>query len=263
MEETINPLEIMKVEIEKESLDFLCHYGVRNFYCNGKAESMSTNEQWNNFVNNDLDKYQEMQHFSNELKRIKDLNLRYLLRTRESIKTIYQFKLMDYAMINSLAVYEYEQKVIRGIYFIPSTKDYNAVNIFVNKLNIFENLSRRIFRIFAEGEYFGKKIEVTSGYKLLKQEENKILFIESLRQKHRKGNYKTLFFGKEYEFTPKEMEIMDALRITGYAKDIAVQLGVSNRTVEWHIDNIKKKSGVSNRLELRDFSNEILKLIKV
>ena len=76
-----------------------------------------------------------------------------------------------------------------------------------------------------------------------------------------------LFEGNEYEFTPKEIDIIKVLKYTSIAKEITDHLNKNNlnnisiRTVEWHLTNIKKKSKLSNSLDLRNFAIEITKHI--
>jgi DNA-binding NarL/FixJ family response regulator len=53
-----------------------------------------------------------------------------------------------------------------------------------------------------------------------------------------------------FHLTPREQEVYE-LVITGKCnKEIAGQLGITTRTVRFHISNIFIKTSVSNRLEL-------------
>jgi DNA-binding NarL/FixJ family response regulator len=59
---------------------------------------------------------------------------------------------------------------------------------------------------------------------------------------------------RDFELTPRELEIIDTI-VAGYSNaDIAVNFSLSEHTVKHHITHIFDKLGVSNRLELALFA---------
>ena len=50
--------------------------------------------------------------------------------------------------------------------------------------------------------------------------------------------------------TEKQIEIRDLVARGLTAKEIAVRLGISHRTVEWHREEIYKRMGVGNAIEM-------------
>lgn len=53
-----------------------------------------------------------------------------------------------------------------------------------------------------------------------------------------------------YRLTPRQREVFQELAHGLDSKEAAEKLGVSKRTVDFHLDGIYKKLGVHNRLEL-------------
>lgn len=69
------------------------------------------------------------------------------------------------------------------------------------------------------------------------------------------------------QFTNREIDCIKALMLGKTANDTAKDLGISSRTVETHIDNIRKKLGVRYKSEIvskmvsdKHFSSLLLKL---
>jgi len=55
--------------------------------------------------------------------------------------------------------------------------------------------------------------------------------------------------GKHTELTNREKDVLNLLRIGKTNKEIAIELSVSKRTVEFHVSNVLKKLGARNRAE--------------
>lgn len=61
--------------------------------------------------------------------------------------------------------------------------------------------------------------------------------------------------------TPREIECMHGIMRGLTAKEIAITLNISYRTVELHINNIRKKLGSKNKAEaVKDFLKDYLTL---
>ena len=56
---------------------------------------------------------------------------------------------------------------------------------------------------------------------------------------------------EKFAFTPREMEVLQEVLTEKTAAEIAVVLGIKERTVRYHIANLLKKTGTSHRAELK------------
>jgi len=63
---------------------------------------------------------------------------------------------------------------------------------------------------------------------------------------------------KDIGLTPKEIQIADLIRRGKTSKEIAVFLNLSQRTIEFHRDNIRKKVGLTNKkISLRSYLQKL------
>ena len=99
---------------------------------------------------------------------------------------------------------------------------------------------------------------------------------EAITQIHRRGYYTNVIVTKEilvaaknckpklpetgmFSITKKEEEVLKLLQTSKTFKEIGQELGLQKRTVEWHIENIYKKLGVTTRagaIEIGSFKKQ-------
>jgi DNA-binding CsgD family transcriptional regulator len=74
--------------------------------------------------------------------------------------------------------------------------------------------------------------------------------LETLRRLGRPGRRRAAAARGPASLTRREQEVAE-LAVAGLStRDIATQLGIGDRTVETHLDNVYAKLGVESRLEL-------------
>ena len=54
---------------------------------------------------------------------------------------------------------------------------------------------------------------------------------------------------KDYRLTPREMEVLAAILEGRSSREVAQHLGISKRTVDYHLESIYRKLGAGNRIQ--------------
>jgi DNA-binding CsgD family transcriptional regulator len=265
----IDAVDVLRIEAERLKIPTLKHLGLRFFFSNGDVVAQSTCSEWNNYLE-EADKLLEKRHYTSELT-IGAIQNTYCVIRQDNLTSPYISALKDFGMSSSLIIYQRLKTVIVGYYFIPQVNNYCTLQYLLNNLSVLQNLIRNVGCLINSGRYSGKKITIDQKYKLLDLDTAKALLnINAPLIKH-STRRKFLISGYEYDFTPKEIEILTLLRYTSVAKEITVHLNknidlfqdkeISTRTVEWHIQNIRKKTQITSNLDLRNIAIEIVKLI--
>lgn len=96
-----------------------------------------------------------------------------------------------------------------------------------------KEMTQAIFRVYEGGVYVSPSLGV---------------FLQSVNNNN-KLNFSVNSKILSKLLTPKEIEIIELVSLGLHNKDIAMSLGVKTRTVEFHVNNILLKLGVSTRLE--------------
>ena len=64
-------------------------------------------------------------------------------------------------------------------------------------------------------------------------------------------------FIQKYELSLREIEVLNLIREGASNGEISVKLFISENTVKFHVRNILKKTGCSNRIELLTALNQL------
>lgn len=250
------PLKLMKYEAEKLGIDFLEHYGIRNFFHNGDVFGITTNKEWNSLTNSEQFTLRTKLHYYDELSFIKKHKMRYIIRTKELASSPFLISLVDVEMCNAIGRYITNEIGLIGYYFTANQNDKEAIHFLVNNVYLFDKVIAAVDNQLIKEGYWDNILILPNNRKLLPA-----VFFS--KEKIDKNLIHRIFFdGKEFVFTQREMQILKIIKIRNVTKEIAQILEVSTRTIEWHIQNLKNKTGLSKKDELVDFALQLEKLIK-
>jgi|GEM_PF-6211796 len=164
-------------------------------------------------------------------------------------------------MVRSFAVIKdiSEQKRIENELHIQKARleeSYNSLNIILDRNN---DLAKTI----EERTYANIKdlIESTvEGLRSTLKEPQQIEWLNILTSKleNLSSGYAAVLRGKYADLTPKERQIADLILAGKSTKEIASYFNLSNKTIEFHRNNLRKKLGIDNsKTSLRSFLAEI------
>lgn len=247
-------IEVFEKETKNLGVDFIYHYGFREFYEDGTTLGVSSNKDWNNVTLDILFKTEMEKHYLSELVNamgnIVNRGVSHIVRTRDQIINEFHNKLLSVEMCNSFIIYKKIDNLIRGYFFIHHPQDYKSLNFCVNNLPLFHKITNSIDYVIRQDKSI---VEELLSQKFHLFTANKMSDILS-QKKGLIPNTIIVFNNEEYSFTPKEIQLLEVIRSGGTIKDIAKGLGMEPRTVEWHLTNVKKKIGAFNKHEVITFA---------
>lgn len=137
--------------------------------------------------------------------------------------------------------------------FASHDKDIGAINNYINNLEELE----RFCKFFTE--QVKDLIQQASKRMILQHHQTKPKKIISLKENFIKEttlkNYSSLSkYGKEFKLSIRETDCLKLLMRGHTTEETSIALGLSKRTVETHLENIKNKTGTNNK-------NDLIKLI--
>lgn len=243
-------IEILDQETKKLGVDFIFHYGFREFYPDGTTMGISTNEDWNKITVDTMFKTEMEKHYLTELKEAMHKPIHYVLRTRDQAINNFQHKLLTVNMSNSLIIYKKTDDLIRGYFFINHPNNYESLNFFINNLVLFNDIIISTDYIVSQDSSLLDELEPQKFHLFSEKTISEILN----PKKDLVSNTILIFNNKEYSFTPKEIQLVEAIKFGGTIKDLAKRLHTVPRTAEWHLTNIKKKIGAFNKQDVITFA---------
>jgi DNA-binding CsgD family transcriptional regulator len=248
-------LEMLKHETKKLGVNFLRHFGFREFYPDGTTVGTSTNEDWNNKILDLTFKTEMEHHYFEELKQVTHNQVTYIIRTKDHVTNNFQRKLLAVNMSNSLVIYKKTDKSIRGYYFICDPQDYQSQIFFINNLMLFNKITNIVTNTLDLSDLLLEEL-ITKKFQLFSKEEITKIFCN--KKADRVNNINLISNGKRYFFTPKEVEVLEVVRYGCTIKEVANSLNISPRTAEWHLQKIKQKLGTSSKLALIAFAQNVI-----
>ncbi len=213
------------------------YIGYREFYDDGTSIGVCTNDRWY-YIEKDQTFNEDMAvHYVKELSELSDNNLNFVIRTSATVQNRFLQALLSHDICNSLLVYKKHSNKICQYAFIASTKNFSALTFFVNNSGEFVEATalfqEDFSNLFAKHEYYPLRMPLFS------KTVAKKLFL----------NIKLIEPVKNYGLTEREGQCASLLVYGATDKEISNKLGISLRTVESHISNIRKKLKVRSRFE--------------
>jgi|GEM_PF-5280123 len=247
-------IELLKQETQASGVDFLVHLGFREFYFDGTTVGTSTNEVWNEKILDLAFKTEMEQHYFAELKQVMHNHITYIIRTRDHVTNNFQRKLLTVNMSNSLVIYKKTEKSIRGYYFISEPHDYQSQIFIINNLTLFNKITNIVGNALDQNEFLLEELVIKKFQLFSTDQITKIFCNKKLDRVGSINNINLIANGKQFLFTPKEVEVLEVVKFGCTAKDVANSLNISPRTAEWHLHNIKHKLGTSSKLAVMAFA---------
>lgn len=235
--EVIKAINPYLAEMQGLSIEYI---GYREFYSDGTSMGMCSREIWYDSIL-DADFITDMGiHYTQEMMLLERAGFNYVIRTAINANNRFLKELLKKDLCNSLIFYKKDKEVIRMFCFIASSSNTLALNYFFNKRYIFElivsSCEEKITNIFLQQKY--KELRIP----LIEQKVIKILLEGKKKLNSREENH---------ILTTREKECISLIAKGAGDKDIAKHFGISTRTVEYHIANIRKKLNVCNRFMIK------------
>ena len=256
----LTPLEAMKSITEDAGIDFLSHFGLRNFLYSGHSFGITTNNKWNEVVKQSSFRPELKQHYTKDLNIILKNGFVFLIRTEEQANTSFLKRLADAEMCNNLAIYTHNFSGVRGYFFTAPAQEKNATHYFANNLLHFQNIVTSVETYLNKMSFWSHILSIPENIELFSGIDKQLIFSgQELLNKRDMHRVYLDDYNKHFVFTHREMQILSLIRLGYTAKEIANCLGViiSVRTIEGHIYNIKKKTRISSKEDLKYFATKV------
>jgi DNA-binding CsgD family transcriptional regulator len=253
----IDPTQILKEETEKEGIDFVIHHGIRNFFYNGDVFGLTTDSKWNSEVEQKKSVSDTRRHYYDEIRFINKHNLKYIIRSKDFANTPLLKALADTEICNGIGVYTKNQFGINVYFFTAHYQDKEAVQFFINKFYLLEIIISRVESRLLQLNYWAKTTITTENKKLFSGVEKHLIF--GKKKQEIAPSHHIILNTREFDFTNKEVQILDILRISNSTKNIAKILSLEVKTIEWHMYKLRRKIGVCNKSGIVEFARELEK----
>lgn len=216
-------------------------FGYRCFDKKGKSFGWSNNQQWNHFFikhlsNTSINRYELEASNANNQNRYKILRIGSPCADDKLSHHLYQLGIW-----NTIGYYVKCANFIEGFYFSNTEGGSEWINYCLNQSRLLEQY---------QNNFKEKLLSITNRSELLKFAQPTIspnIFSST-----------SICIDKKIILTTREQECLQFIT-EGYTnKEIARQLNLSPRTIEWYVDNIKTKAGVCKRIDLMKISHTML-----
>ena len=249
------PLNMMKHECSKRGLDFIVEFGVKQFLYNGNYFGLTTTERWNNKVKTPEVIYQSKTHYLGEVYSYLKNGVEFVLRNQDLAKSSFLLSLAESEVCNGLAVYTKNHTGVVAYFFTAKHNDREAMGFFINHLELFKSITNIVDTHLLEVNYWTKDFIVVETKTLFDDTERRLIFDDI--KKLNTYPSAVIVGGKNVNFSGRQTQLLDALKYNKTTKDIASALCLETRTVEWHLAELRKKVGVSNKKELMSFAETL------
>lgn len=243
----------------------------RRYYTSGSF-SLSTHQQWlSSAIENDV--YNSFQNVIDETIKRKFLFSTVTITERnaflnalilngkpsveKNIASRYFYLLKDFNIHQIVSTLNYCGDYIENISFVTDRSDVDLATFFINNPDLiarfimyFKDKAKKILKT-KEKEALSPSTLII-GNKPIIEDKKKQNFINATKFKRVSINCST----KELVLSNKEASILHHLSRGKTAKEIARELSISSRTIEYHIDNMKSKTGLHSKSGLVDLFHD-------
>ena len=254
------PLKLMKYECEKVGIDFLVHYGFKLFFSDGYSYGITSNKEWNEFLNKDSFTPNVKEHYFNNLRLTIDNKYRYRVRAQAKADSIFLQELENAGMSNSLTIYSSQSFGVITYFFVANPSNIKVCYYFYNNLYVFDKIVAGVERRLMQIGYWDNKLGLPNQVRLFLNNDKKLIFNEI--QKKNVNVTRSIFFkGEVIQFTQKEMLILEQLNHRYTLKGLSKEFGIGASGVNFHLNNIREKIKAYNKEEFMVSIEQIKKLI--
>ena len=255
------PLRLMRHECTKHGLDFINHYAIRNLLYNGDFFGITTFKEWNTLAEDEMMIERAKDHFLNEAKFVAMHNIQYVVRSKDLANNPFLYNLVDAGMCNGIGIYIINNIGITVYFFNAKHDEKEAVHFLINHLNVLKSIVDKVDSQLIQDGYWNNLLISSQNKNLFSNNEKRVIF--SHRKDHQTIPTKLLLNNKMIEFTPREIQILDvfkntnAIKKSSTIKKLAVTFNIGSRTIEWHLEQLKEKTGMRGKDELIDFAKTL------
>lgn len=242
-------LEILKKKSFESGIDFLTHFGIRNFLYDGNSIGLTTNKEWNGIIDENKLHDELKLHYKKELTFVMKNNFKYFLKTDSAANTPFLKKLSEVDMCNSMGVYRKNDKGVNAYFFTAPKFFHEATQIFFNKIEIFEKIVDEVekLNVYTYNSEFIQPI----------LESQDLLWFKKTKNLNNNLGARVTINGQTIILTDAEFKIFKLLAYPNSTKALSASLGISAKTVDWHINNIKRKIGIYSRNGLSSIAQKV------
>jgi len=207
--------------------------GYRSFNDKGDTIYYCSNDEY--YIGN-IHSEEIMMHYAKEIMLINREGYNFILRSPDKANNPFLKELLKRDICNSLIIYKMEQNIIHMFCFIFSTSNNMAINCFINKRELFENIAT-----LCKGKV--DKLCKKNEYLKLKESIFPTNFAESIFDKIKLQSE----VSTKNIFTGRQKQCISLLEKGATNKDIAQRLDICPKTVEYHLGNLKTKLECNSR----------------
>ncbi len=215
-------------------------FGYRCFDRSGKSFGWSDNKQWNHFFINHLSEIM-LGRYETEVTNTYHLGKYHIVRMGlPAVKDELSRHLYQLGIWNTICCYIKCNDFIEGFYFSNAEGGADWVNYYLNQSYLLEqyytDFKEKLLSIAKRSEFlqFSQSTVNPNIFSAKNQPEEPIKKIKT----------------PETLLTTRERECLDFISAGYTSKEIARCINRSPRTIEWYIENIKRKLGVDKKTDL-------------
>jgi DNA-binding CsgD family transcriptional regulator len=234
-------------------------FGYRKFFPDGTCFNTSSNVELTKFVQEKFSN-KMLPNYEEEAKSGLQRERYFVLRVGEpSPQDLFLSALYDYDVWNTLSLYRKDGECLEGFYFTSTRKNYKIVEEYINNIGLFERFSyyfREKFSDILSAEDI-KKVSLPTVSASIFEDCNK-LALEKEKSFHDfiahtfPQKLSLNINGKEVPLSSQEFKCLAWLSRGKTAKEAARMMGLSPRTVESYMDNVRFKTKIDSRSKLID-----------
>lgn len=184
---------------------------------------------------------------------------RYYLATLDSEETfsaaMYDFRNL-FGLENFLYLLDGNEHYIDVFFFASFANNKKIINFYLNQMDVLEqfklDFKHKASKLIVKGDR--NRIILPENMQVQLGQVNTVINNEfHLRSPMKQGKrqYNIInYLGKTIQFTKREIDCLYLFKAGYTAKEVAIQLGLSTRTIESHINNIKFKFGVKRKPDI-------------
>ncbi len=234
-------------------------FGYRLFFPNGKSFGICSNNDWNIFFesqflpqNDHISRYEE--EVSQALRKGKYFYAR--IGTPDP-NDRFSLMLYEFDIWNSFCLYYKNSNTVDGFYFTSSRENKEIINFYLNNIKLLERYSSYFKEKFSEATTLKDLVNLSepifSSDVFAKQnfnDENEEIKIKNFSQSLPLNKLVMNKEGQSIVLSKREAECLCYMAFGKTMKEIASCLNLSPRTVEFYVDNMKKKTGLCSKSQL-------------
>lgn len=224
----------------------ITHFGYIKIFNNGTMFRMANNKKWTR-------EYFEREYYNDIIYNMKDVSKdkrRLLLLTGEPQGEHFTSLCKNFDIWNALAIYEKFNEYGEFWFFGTSRQNTEAIDFYINNLFILKKFISYFKDKFSEElKKINTKNMIFSNIEILNIDNEEKKNVSNFFNEINANSYK---ISEELSISKKEFKCLALLVQGKTAKEIARLMGRSFRTIEFHLNNVKKKANCKKKSHLID-----------